>query len=178
MLWLNDVVTRTEFCGSNDSWLVSGCWFDNVTTTACWDVSVLLFILTAFPSFGLLNDFSPSLLERDLEPGLLGPERDFDCNNWEKSWLNFSPDINLKIGRRVGREAAVIPTNAEWLFFFPLAASGCSNPKRKKEKKKEGGGNMALGLGYSPYPHGRFNNSPYIGEKEKLTRSKDRKSVV
>lgn len=98
---------------------------------------MLLFILTAFPSFGLLNDFFPSLLERDLEPGLLGPERDFDCNNWEKSWLNFSPDINLKIGRRVGREAAVIPTNAEWLFFFPPCSVRVLKPEKKERKRKK-----------------------------------------
>ena len=66
-----------------------------------------------FPSFGPLNDFFFSSGERDLEPSLLGlEERDFDGNSCEKNWLNVSPDINLKIGRRVrvGREAAIIPT--------------------------------------------------------------------
>lgn len=75
-----------------------------------------------FPWSGPSNALFPSLLEKVLEPDLLGSKRDFDCNNWEKNWLKFSPDNNLKIGRRVGREAAVIPTNAEWLFSCSFSA--------------------------------------------------------
>ena len=90
-----------------------------------------------FPSFGPLNDIFFSSWGRDLEPNLLGLEEcDFDGNNCEKNWLNFSPDINLKIGRRVGREAAIIPTLAEWLF----PAASVLNENKKNLKQKEMGG--------------------------------------